>query len=56
VGTVIRKNHDFIVNKKKKKRCDEKLNVAAKLATYICYPKKQDNLNTKYPYKRLIKA
>jgi hypothetical protein len=56
VGTPIRKNHDSIVNKKRKKKCDENLDVAAKLATYICYPKKQDNLNTKYPYKRLTEA
>jgi hypothetical protein len=40
VGTPIRKKHDSIVSKKRKKKCDENLDVAVKLATYICYPKK----------------
>ncbi len=40
MGTPIRKKHDSIVSKKGKKKCDENLDVVAKLAAYICYPKK----------------
>jgi hypothetical protein len=34
VGTLTRKQHDFIVIKKRKKRCDENLDIATKLAAY----------------------
>ncbi len=34
VRTLTKKGHDFIVNKKRKKKCDEKFDAIAKLTTY----------------------
>jgi hypothetical protein len=40
VGTPTRKQHDSFVNKKRKKSCDENLDVAAKLTAYVTYKNK----------------